>query len=56
MALDNGAVLQRLEIGHIVPDVLALTDWKNRGTQTSLTRMHQFELHCLFQDFNSCLV
>lgn len=33
VALDNGAVLQGVEIGHIVPDVLALTDWKDRGTQ-----------------------
>lgn len=26
VALDDGAVLQRLEVGHIVPDVLALAD------------------------------
>lgn len=30
VALDDGAVLQRLEVGHIVTDVLALADWKER--------------------------
>lgn len=29
IAFDDGAVLQRLEVGHIIADVLALTDWKS---------------------------
>lgn len=29
VAFDDGAVLQRLEVGHIIADVLALTDWKS---------------------------
>lgn len=31
VALDDGAVLQRLEVGHIVSDVLTGTDWKEGG-------------------------
>jgi len=30
VALDDGAVLQRLDVGHIVPDVLALANWKRK--------------------------
>lgn len=43
MALYDGAVLQRLEVGHIVPDVLTLADWKERKVgkktiNTSITK------------------
>lgn len=31
MALDDGAVLQGLEVGHIVSDVFTGTDWKEGG-------------------------
>lgn len=29
VALDDGAILQRLEVGHIVSDVLTLADWRD---------------------------
>ena len=34
VAFDNGAVLKGLQVGRIVPDVLAWTNWKERKTQT----------------------
>lgn len=30
MAFDNGAVLEGLQVGRIVPDVLAWTNWKDK--------------------------
>lgn len=33
MAFDNGAVLEGLQVGRIVPDVLAGTNWKDKKTK-----------------------
>lgn len=33
VSLNDGAVFQRLEVRHIVPDVLALANWKDRKIQ-----------------------
>lgn len=30
VSLNDGAVLQRLEVGHIVPNVLTLADWRDK--------------------------
>lgn len=35
VALDDSAVLQGLEVGHIIPDVLTRTDWKEGGEKYS---------------------